>query len=358
MSQAETEAETESETEAEAETGPETPETGPETEAQARAAPAALEEEDEPTPPRSAGREWGTPLVLFALTFASTLWVGAPMATGEAPSWDNLWQGWTFAVPLMAILLSHEMGHYVAGRIHGVDISPPYFIPMPLFLLGTMGAVIRMRGAIRTRDALLDIGAAGPIAGMVVALPVLAYGLHVSPIETLAEHADEATFTEGRGLLYLAMLYLIKGPLAEGTDVWLGPTAMAGWAGLLVTQINLVPVGQLDGGHVAYALFGERQDRYSRWIHRALPVIGVTVSLAYLVPAYLGGERGEALEGEAMAGLHWIVWGFVLFLLMRFSGDDHPPTGPEPLSPSRRWVAVGTLLLFAVLFMPSWIYVN
>lgn len=330
----------------------------------------------------SALEEWRRPIVLLVLTFLSTFYVGAGMRLGmlskridhktleklyESEGFDLFayWfdhpeaflSGWTFAVPLMAILIAHEMGHYVAGKIHDVDISPPYFIPMPIFLLGTMGAVIRMRGRIETRNALLDIGAAGPLAGMVVAIPVLIYGFMVSRISDYAPAAGLEIFVEGRSVLYLGLLWLTKGPIPEGSDIWLSPTAMAGWAGLLVTQINLIPVGQLDGGHVAYALFGKKQDSYSRWVHRALPFVGIAVSLAYVIPAMLAGERGDALTGEAMAGMHWIVWALVLAGLMRFSGKEHPPTGPAPLSKGRKAVAIGTLLLFVLLFMPSWIYV-
>ena len=137
--------------------------------------------------------EWRTPIVLFIATFASMMYVGAIMETGDQPTLDTMWAGWVFAVPLMAILLSHEMGHYVAGRLHEVDISPPYFIPMPMVFLGTFGAVIRMRGRIKSRDALLDIGAAGPLAGMVVAIPVLIYGIATSPVEPLPPRADAQT---------------------------------------------------------------------------------------------------------------------------------------------------------------------
>jgi membrane-associated protease RseP (regulator of RpoE activity) len=329
-------------------------------------------EEPSETPASELAR-WRVPVLLFAATFVSTLIVGAnmelelePQSFGEmlahfAAHPDQLWAGWTFAVPLMSILLAHEMGHYVAGRIHRVDISPPYFIPMPVFLLGTMGAVIRMRGAIRTRNALLDVGAAGPLAGMLVALPVLVWGLHTSPVRSLAEvqalaGPDASFFVEGRGLLYLGILHLLK-DIPAGSDIWLNPTAMAGWAGLLVTQINLIPVGQLDGGHVAYALFGPRQDRYSAWTHRALPVVGLAVSAVYVALAWHRGVRGEALLGDAMAGGHWLVWAIVLAVMARFAGHAHPPTGPEPLSRGRRWVAAGTLVLFVLLFMPSWVYV-
>ncbi|MCB9593210.1 MAG: site-2 protease family protein [Sandaracinaceae bacterium] len=358
--------------------------------------------EDAPTRP-TLWQEWRRPLGLLFLTFLSTFYVGAGSARSalakhwphEALKWslldkpvegmahlslpplsleeltyyathlDVFLAGWTFAVPLMLILIAHEMGHYVAGRIHGVDISPPFFIPMPIFLLGTMGAVIKMRGRIETRNALLDIGAAGPLAGMVVALPVVIYGLMISRVGTLQEFLpptalamEPNVFVEGRGVLYLGLIYLLKGPLASDQDVWLSPWALAGWAGLLVTMINMIPIAQLDGGHVAYALFGKRQDTYSRRVHWALPFIGGLVSLAYVLPAYLAGERGiEALSGEAMAGFHWVFWGAVLVVLVRLSGAEHPPTGPEPLSRGRKIVAIGTLALFALLFMPSWIYV-
>lgn len=338
----------------------------------------ALAVEVDPAPQPGAERaaarpsmleEWRTPLVLLALTFVSTFFVGAgqemfrrgiEVEGGLFEHFlahpDHFFAGWTFAIPLMAILISHEMGHYVAGKIHRVDVSPPYFIPLPV-MLGTMGAVIRMRDTIERRNALLDIGAAGPLAGMVVALPVLAFGIWESPIQALPEVSDGTTFFEGHSLLYTGMITLIKGPLPEGHDIFLTPTAFAGWAGLLVTQINLVPVGQLDGGHVAYALFGEKQNGYAKWIHRALPLIGVGVSLFYVYGAWSRGERGDALLGEALAGMHWIVWAGVLAILARLAGPKHPPTGPEPLTRGRRVLAVGTLILFALLFMPSWIYV-
>jgi len=343
--------------------------------------------------------EWRRPIVLLVLTLLSTFYVGAgSFRFGMLKHWPHLtmkwtlidktvsamprlfatmgeleyyWAnpfdflaGWTFAVPLMLILVSHEMGHYVAGRIHKVDISPPFFIPMPIFLLGTMGAVIRMRGQIKTRDALLDIGAAGPLAGMVVALPVVMYGLAISRVGSVQEFLppslianDGGVFVEGRGVLYLALIYLLKGPLADGQDVWLSPWALAGWAGFLVTMINMIPIGQLDGGHVAYALFGKKQDTYSRRVHWALPFIGGVVGLAYIIPSYLEGQRGWLeLQGEALAGMHWVFWAVVLVVLMRLSGREHPPTGPEPLSRGRKMVAIGTLILFLLLFMPSWIY--
>lgn len=296
---------------------------------------------------------WRTPLILFVLTFASMMYVGQDPQAGA--SWiANALSGWAFAVPLMAILLSHEMGHYIAGRIHKVDISPPYFIPMPIFLLGTMGAVIRMN-AIERRNALLDVGAAGPIAGMIVAIPVLIWGIHTSEVIVPPDRPD--VFVEGRSFLYFGLLYLIKGPIPAGHDIWLNGPALAGWAGLLVTQINLIPVAQLDGGHVAYALFGKKQDRYAMIVYRALPVLAIAVGAAYTAAGWARGERGDELWGEIFAGMHWLVWFAMLSLMMRLAGKEHPPTIDEPLTPARKAVAIGTLVLFALIFMPSWMYV-
>lgn len=316
--------------------------------------------EETPGGPTGSGTRWTLPLVLIALTFLSTFYVGAFMVPGMGqvevpyvgiPLPSDFLAGWAFSLPLMAILLAHEFGHFIAGKIHGVDISPPYFIPMPIFLLGTMGAVIRMRGRIRTRNALLDVGAAGPLAGLAVCLPILVWGLVTSPVEPLLE---SNYIIEGRSVLYLGLLWLTKGPIPEGYDIMLNPTAFAGWAGLLVTMINLLPVGQLDGGHVAFALLGQRQNAFSERLRRSLPVLAVVVGLAYAIPSWLAHESWEIVGLDAAAGLSWLVWAGVLWLMVRMAGREHPPTGPEPLSPRRRTVAIGTLLLFVLLFMPSW----
>lgn len=321
----------------------------PATENAAEHAAQGSEVEPELGPPTL--REWRTPIVLFLVTCVSTLWVGAQMEGIAEPSLGTLWRGWTFAVPLMAILVSHEMGHYIAGRIHRVDTSPPYFIPMPLSLLGTMGAVIRMRGRIRSRDALLDIGASGPLAGMVVALPVLLYGLHQSPVEAMT--MSGAYIMEGHSLLYEAALYALKGPIPAGHDIMLSPCALAGWAGLLVTMINMIPFGQLDGGHVSYALFGRRQDQLSAKMIWLLAGLALVVSLAYGVPSMMAGDPAYIQEGNFYAGVPWLVWAGMLLLMRRYGGSEHPPTDDEVLSPKRRVVAAGTLVLFVLLFMPS-----
>jgi membrane-associated protease RseP (regulator of RpoE activity) len=305
---------------------------------------------------RRENTKWGLPLILIALTFASTFYVGAAMVLGAEPdSLTDLRAGWVFSIPLMAILLAHEFGHFFAGRYHRVDVSAPYFIPVPFFLLGTMGAVIQIRERIRSRNALLDIGAAGPLAGMLVALPVLVYGIATSPVEPLP---DTAYILEGRSLLYLGLLNLLKAPIPEGYDIMLTPTALAGWAGLLVTMINLIPFGQLDGGHVAYALMGSRQNQHSRTVLRLLPVLGILVSAAYGMSSYVAGVRGDALINDASAGMHWLVWAFLLWALTRATGPGHPPTEDDALSPRRRFVGWFTLSLFILLFMPSWIRIQ
>ncbi|MFO0713654.1 MAG: site-2 protease family protein [Sandaracinus sp.] len=320
-----------------------------------------MSERHEQAPPSTAAT-WRTPVLLFVATLFTTAYVGAGMHgldpleafdRGLVPALQALASGWDFALPLMSILLAHELGHYVAGRIHHVDISPPYFIPMPLSLLGTMGAVIRMRGRIARRDALLDVGAAGPLAGLAVTLPVLVYGIATSPIEALPESGN--FIIEGRSILYLALLYALKGPIPEGQDIMLSPAAFAGWAGLLVTMINLVPVGQLDGGHIAYALFGKDQDRYAQWVRRALPVVALLTGAWLGVPALLAHRPWSEVLGEWMSGLHWLVWFVVITLLGRMTGHEHPPTDDHVLSPRRRWVAAITLTFFVLLFMPSWV---
>mgnify|MGYP003454486700 CR=1 FL=1 len=289
-------------------------------------------------------------IALFAVTFLSVTYAGSQYTSQSA---GQFWSGLNYSVPLMSILLCHELGHYIAARVHRVPTSPPFFVPMPFLLLGTMGAVILMRDRIARRDALHDIGAAGPLAGMAVALPVLIYGIATSPVEPL--HPEQWPLMEGRSLLYVGLLHLLKGPIPHGYDIALSPTAFAGWAGLLMTMINLIPAVQLDGGHVAYALFGERQERYSRLIRAALMPTAVLVSLLYGFDAWRDGARGDRLLSGFEPGVHWLLWWFVLRLMARRGEREHPRTDDEVLSPRRRLVAWATLALFVVLFMPAWL---
>jgi len=289
------------------------------------------------------------PALLLALTFASTTFV--PLIWNGS----TLVQALSFSVPLMAILLSHELGHYIAARIHRVRASLPFFIPLPLPPLGTMGAVILMPDEIKNRNALLDIGAAGPLAGLAVALPVLVYGIATSPIELLPTTPGTVYYVEGKSILYLGLLYALKGPIPDGYDIMLSNTAFAGWAGLLVTMLNLIPSLQLDGGHIAHALLGDRQERISRWVRKALVPLGLGIALYHGGSAYLSGVSGQALESQVTVGAQWLVWGALLYWMSMGQDREHPATEGEPLSARRKIVAACTLALFVLLFMPVWL---
>lgn len=292
-----------------------------------------------------------TPALLFVATCLSVLWTGALMTgEGEIPSsLAELARGWVYAVPLMTILTCHEFGHYIAARRHGVAASLPYFLPLPVVSpFGTLGAVITMP-PIRSRSALLDVGAAGPLAGLVVAVPVLLLGLSLSPVQ--AQSTGEY-LQEGQSLLYWLLKRVALGPIPEGHDVLLHPTAMAGWAGLFVTMMNLVPWGQLDGGHIAFALLGPVQNRVARFVRFSLLLFFAYNFASFALPVFLG-KSSMPLEVAVGNSLTWLVWFAVLSLLGRLSGHDHPPCDGGPLSLRRRQVAIGCLLLFVLLFMPT-----
>ncbi|HKO46703.1 MAG TPA: site-2 protease family protein [Polyangiaceae bacterium] len=308
-------------------------------------------DDDQPEPIK-----YGLPLVLFVLTLISVFWTGASEADPSLAESLNprrlleIWHGWPFALPLMAILIAHESGHYIAARLHRVPASLPFFIPLPfLSPFGTMGAIIGMSGRIRSRVALLDIGAAGPLAGMVVALPVLAFGLSQSAIGPNPEHYTQ----EGQSLLYLFMKRIFAGPIPDGSDVHLHPTAYAGWVGLLVTMINMLPWGQLDGGHIAFALFGERQHVIARWLRRGLLLLFAYNLLKFVGPVIF---RQDSLGyGYAVVNsLFWLIWYGFTGVIGRMSGSaDHPPFEPGELGPGRRAVAWLCLIMFVLLFMPT-----
>ncbi len=289
-------------------------------------------------------------LVLFLATVLSVCFAGAlqVMAEGDSMTWSTLLRGWVFAVPLLSILLAHEFGHYIAARVHGVPASLPYFIPMPN-IFGTMGAVIAMRGRIASRKALLDIGASGPLAGMVVALPVLVIGLLLSEVRPVTGDG----ILEGQCILYSVLKWIIVGHIPDGHDVFLHPAALAGWAGLFVTMINLLPVGQLDGGHIAYALLGPVQNRVAKVIHYALLPLFVVVFLINSVPLVHDGTFNHKWDLVLNNSSFWLVWFALLYLLRRLSGADHPPTEPGELGRTRRIIAIGCLILFVLLFMPT-----
>jgi membrane-associated protease RseP (regulator of RpoE activity) len=292
---------------------------------------------------------------LFLATLLTTTMTGAIQVHGGL-SIGPMRDGLVYSLPLMLILLCHELGHYVVARVHGVDASLPYFIPFPLGL-GTLGAVIGMRQQTTDRKKLIDVGAAGPLAGLAVAIPVLIVGLMRSDLGPRVH--EVGALMEGNSILYAVAKRLIKGawlPSADA-DVNLHPMAYAGWAGLLVTMINLLPIGQLDGGHVATAFFGNRYGRFAEWLRRVLPLMAVAVFfwVLHVVRDEMGG--GWSLQVGARvamnAAVFWVVWFFLVSLMRRMSGGvNHPPVDDKPLPPSRRalfWVMV---VVFVAVFMP------
>ncbi len=302
--------------------------------------------------------DWRTNLALFVLTVASVFYVGQTWTATAEQSGLSAWvDAWTFAVPLMAILVTHELGHYFAARLHRVPASLPYFLPLPfLNPFGTLGAVIIMPRRIRSANALLDIGAAGPLAGMVMAIPIMLYGLSLS---TVGPRIESGYIQEGQSLLYWALKTMVFGPIPADQDVQLHPTALAAWAGFLVTFLNMIPFGQLDGGHVAYALLGKRQDRVARLLLWSPLVLAAYNALVFVLPVVRRGlsEGFGTLEAAAWFPASSVtVWLTIFVLLMvmrRTAGSDHPPVDDEKLSPKRRVVAVATLLMFVAIFMPS-----
>jgi len=277
-------------------------------------------------------------LGLFVATCGTTYWAG----------------GLAFAATLMAILVCHEMGHYIAARVHGVDASLPFFIPLPPGVsLGTLGAVIRMRRPIDDRNKLIDVGAAGPIAGLVVAIPLLILGLSLSHVS----QSDQPGIMEGNSLAYIALKYLVKGmylPAPDGTDVNLHPMAFAAWVGLLITMINLLPIGQLDGGHVARAYLGDRHERLSAQLHKALLGMAAAVAVWLTLDArHVGRDWGGAVLHGVMGALPWLIWSLTLLGMRALSGGMyHPPVGGAPLTQGRRRLAWGVAVIFVLIFTP------
>ena len=276
----------------------------------------------------------GLALTLFLATVLSTLAAGS-MVSGSFPwlTFDpaaepgRLLDGLPFALTLLAILGTHEFGHYFTARAYGAAVSLPYFIPAPppLFIFGTLGAVIRMSSPPRDRNSLLDIAAAGPIAGLLVALPALWLGLSWSRVGAIPAGG---VMTFGDSLLMRFMTYLTFGRIPEGMDVFVHPVALAGWVGLFVTALNLFPVGQLDGGRIAYALFGPQHRRVS---------VGTFVALVAL--------------GVVSGSPNWFVFAGIVALLVGF---HHAPPLDDitPLSPGRYAVGVACLVLLVLLVPP------
>jgi membrane-associated protease RseP (regulator of RpoE activity) len=298
-------------------------------------------------------------LILFGLTFFSVLITGAIYGYDGASTitqymLNNIGNAVAFAASLLGILLAHEFGHYLVARLHHTSATLPYFIPFPFSPFGTMGAVIVQKESHKNRRILLDIGIAGPLAGLVVAIPVLLLGLHLSEVNTLPYMIPpgEGLQLEGNSILYLLAKYVVFGELLPtpadygglspilywvryfftglpspfgGTDVMLHPVAWAGWAGLLVTALNLIPAGQLDGGHIVNSLFGKRS--------------------MILLPFVLGGL---VLMGLVWNG--WWLWAGLVFFLGRQQAE--PLDQITPLDRRRKALGFLGVVIFLLVFTP------
>lgn len=252
--------------------------------------------EDEAEP--SAFSTWSLPIGLFLLTCFTTLWAGAYQAYNGPVRGpvnflladpERIWQGIPFAGALLFILTTHELGHYVLSKIHGVPASLPLFIPGPPHFIGTFGAIIRIRGPILDRRALFDIGVAGPLAGFIVAVAALIVGLHLS---TVVERTATLGLHLGEPLLLQLLAWLVIGPISPESDIVLHPIGFAAWFGLFVTSLNLLPIGQLDGGHVAYALWGRHQRRMAFVFVPILIILGFVGWPGWFLWAVMAGLWG------------------------------------------------------------------
>jgi membrane-associated protease RseP (regulator of RpoE activity) len=294
-----------------------------------------------PAPPRTRDRVW-LHVILLAFTVLTTTLVGAlhhfsfsvgfnsnavvaPDFRAAAFYLSGLWYSGT----ILAILGCHEMGHYVACRYYHVDASLPFFLPAPLPLTGTLGAFIRIRSRIPSRVALFDIGLAGPIAGFIIAVPALFIGLALSSIEQLPENFQGVEL--GEPLLFRAAAWLIWGDVADGMTINMHPMAFAAWFGLLATALNLFPIGQLDGGHVAYSVLGRRS---------------TFITLIMIV---------GAVGLTAFVSTSWLVWTILMVVMLFAIGPHHPPTLDDqvPLGTARLALAVFALIMLIVCFTPA-----
>ncbi len=284
-------------------------------------------------------RAWWPNLLLFLATAVSVLLVGTSLALSEIGLAEparaaalaqqlpaQLWRGLPYALSILLILGAHELGHYFAARHHRLAVTLPYFIPLPFFSpFGTLGAFIQLRQPMRSRKVLLDVGAAGPLAGLVFAVPILFLGLGAARVGPVLPGG----VFEGDSLLYALAKTIVFGQYlpAGGLDVYITSSqlAWAGWTGLLVSALNLIPVGQLDGGHIAYALLGER----ARWLY--YPLVAAMVALVLVTNV-------------------WLLWVLLLLFFGRMYAT--PLDMITPLDRPRRLVGVASLLILLLIFVP------
>ncbi|HEY3291449.1 MAG TPA: site-2 protease family protein [Anaerolineae bacterium] len=263
-------------------------------------------------------------LWLYIATFASVIITGTQF--GAVNNGFDIGSGLMFGLTVMAILTAHEMGHYVIGKMRGAPVSLPYFIPLPLVgMFGTMGAVIVQREPFEDRRTLLEVGIAGPLAGFIVALPLLILGLMLSKVQPVASGGQMISF--GDSLLTQTLGFMRFGTLLPGTDIIAHPILIGAWFGMLVTGINLVPAGQLDGGHIAYAILGP----FAKYLSYAM--IAVFGALALLVSD------------------SWLIWAIMLLIF----GRSHPPSLNQAvkLEPLHFALAIIAVLVLVLVFVPN-----
>lgn len=274
---------------------------------------------------RSRPRPVWPNILLLVLTVLSLLYVGAAQESGiQEESSITLWRGWPYAVSVILILGVHELGHYFAARHHGVSVTLPYFIPLPFGFFGTLGAFIQLREPMRNRKVLFDVGVAGPLAGLIVAVPILFIGLATSPVEPLP---DETYILEGNSLFYAAAKFVVFGKMLPNghEDVFINQLAKAGWTGLLVTALNLIPLGQLDGGHIVFTLLGKQARRLYA------PILAVFILLSFFSST-------------------WLIWALLLLFLGRVYAM--PLDMITPLDARRRWIGLALIVIFVLVFVP------
>ncbi|MCE5267900.1 MAG: site-2 protease family protein [Planctomycetaceae bacterium] len=284
-------------------------------------------------PPRRPQRRWGLPVAMFAFTCVSTWWVGTIIGDDGPGLMGTLFSGLRYAVPLMTILLCHEMGHFLQARRYGVYASLPYFIPIPAPPFGTLGAVIAMEPRIGGRRALFDIGITGPLAGLIPTMVFCIVGLHLTEPKSFIPAEDHASsLAVGCPLIFRALCTWRFGPLPSDFPINVGmlhPMAFAGWVGVFITALNLIPIGQLDGGHVLYAILRKRAHS-----------VASTLLLAAIVLVIFDWQ-------------HLWPWTIMLILLLLI-GPIHPPTAndEEPLGVGRILLGWLTLAFIVVGFTP------
>lgn len=311
-------------------------------------------------------------VILFLATIFTTTLAGALWVNKDPLVWKNFHYGLPYSLALVAMLSAHEFGHYFAARFHGVKTTLPFFIPFPPFFInpfgpineliqlnpfGTMGAVIRIRSPLGSKRTLFDIGIAGPIAGLVVTAAILLFGLvtlpgkeylyMMHPEYRFMDSIPDGGLTFGNSILFwfIRKTYLaLHGPgfMPPMNEIYHYPFLCVGWFGLFITALNLLPVGQLDGGHVLYALAGNRQGLIARIFFGILVLFGLMSFLPLFGFKVQPGTAG------------WLVWAALLFFVIKL---DHPPIYDfEPLNPGRKVLGWCTMILFVLIFPPVPIY--